>query len=508
MIPDTANKDSTLVQTIETANKFVAPEHPDSPSRYGFFLVTFVRDRPLPAYSGDMKSLVCIFLFLLIGCTSLRAQDHEAMIQKIFEHELAKGESWTMLEYLTKKIGARLSGSPQAAAAVEYTRQTMKIFSDSVWLQPVMVPHWVRGEQESAVIISQKYGTSPVSICALGGSVATPAGGLTSRVVEVRSFDDLQKLGRAAIAGKIVFFNRPFKSGLINTFSAYSGAVDQRATGASEAARYGAIGVIVRSMASGIEDYPHTGGMNYANDAPRIPAVAISTAHAELLSSQLYHDRDLQLHFETHCRTLEDAPSFNVIGELRGKELPDEIIVVSGHLDSWDLGEGAHDDGAGCVQAMEVLRIFRSIGYRPRRTIRAVMYMNEENGLRGGIEYANQARLKAEKHIAAMESDRGGFTPRGFSITASEAVRNKIQSWRTYLSPFGLTDFEQRGGGADIGPLGELGVPLIGYLPDSQRYFRYHHSREDTLDKVDRRELELGAAAMAALIYLIDQQGL
>jgi Zn-dependent M28 family amino/carboxypeptidase len=261
-------------------------------------------------------------------------------------------------------------------------------------------------------------------------------------------------------------------------------------------------------MASGMEDYAHTGGLRYTPNLPKITALAISTRHADLLSMLLKDQKDLQLYIATHCETLEDAPSFNVIGEITGSERPDEMIVVGGHLDSWDLGQGAHDDGAGCVQAMEVLRLFKVLGYKPKRTIRAVMFMNEENGLRGGTEYASQAALKKEKHIAAIESDRGGFTPRGFTMTASESAKAKIRSWKPWLEPYGLTDFSQEGGGADIGPLANQGVPLIGYLPDSQRYFSYHHTAEDTFDKVNKRELELGAAAMAALTYLIDQNGL
>jgi hypothetical protein len=294
----------------------------------------------------------------------------------------------------------------------------------------------------------------------------------------------------------------------INTFAAYGGAVDQRGSGASEAAKYGAVAAIVRSMGSNLEDYPHTGGMRYTSNIPKIPAVAISTRHAELLSVLVKEDRDVQFNIETHCETLEDAPSFNVIGEIKGGEYKDEIIVVGGHLDSWDLGQGAHDDGAGCVQSIEVLRLFKMMGYKPKRSIRAVMFMNEENGLRGGLKYAELAEKNKEKHIAAMESDRGGFTPRGFTISADDPARQRIQSWKPLLESYGLADFGQEGGGADIGPLGPQGAALIGFLPDSQRYFKYHHTSEDTIEKVDKRELELGSASMAALVYLLDKYGL
>lgn len=446
---------------------------------------------------------------LLLTLSAAGQTSDESTIKTIFDKELTDGKSYQMLEHLTTDIGARLSGSPGAAAAVEWSRHTLQEFSDQVILQPVMVPHWVRGQKEiGRVVNSRKMGTVEMNICALGGSVGTGSAGLVGNVIEVKSFDDLKQLGTKSVQGKIVFFNRPMDPTKIGTFSAYGGAVDQRGSGASEAAKYGAAGVIVRSMGLNQEDYPHTGGLRYAPNIPKIPAVAISTRHAELLSKLLKEDSNLQFYFETHCKTLEDAPSFNVIGEIKGAEFPEEIIVVSGHLDSWDLGEGAHDDGAGCVQAIEVLRLFKSMGYKPKRTIRAVMYMNEENGLRGGIEYARQAEIKKENHIAAIESDRGGFTPRGFTMTAPDEVKTKIKSWRPLFEPYGLTDFNQSGGGADIGPLEPQGVPVIGFLPDSQRYFDYHHTPADTFEAVNKRELELGAASMAALVYLIDQHGL
>jgi hypothetical protein len=447
-------------------------------------------------------------LFALCFSVSLQAQSsQEAAIKSIYDLELTKGESYSMLEYLATKIGGRLSGSPGAAAAVDWSRHVMKDFADTVWLQPVMVPHWVRGKQEIARANSKRSGSYNLNICALGGSVGTGPSGISAEIVEVKNFDELKALG-TSVKGKIVFFNRGFDMTKINTFSAYGGAVEQRAMGPSEAAKLGAVGVIVRSMASGPEDYPHTGGLRYAPNVAQIPAVAISTNHADQLSQLLKDDKGLQVYIETHCKTLADAPSFNVIGEIKGSEKPEEIIVVGGHLDSWDLAQGAHDDGAGCVQAMEVLRLFKQLGIKPKKTIRAVMYMNEENGLRGGTEYAKQAEFKKEKHIAAIESDRGGFTPRGFSMSGTDAMKAKVRSWKPMLENYGLTDFNQEGGGADIGPLANQGVALFGYLPDSQRYFFLHHTREDTFDKVNKRELELGAAAMAALVYLIDQNGL
>jgi len=452
-----------------------------------------------------------LFYFFLVttAINGWSQTQDEIAIKTIFDTELTRGKSYAMLQYLTTSIGGRLSGSPTAARAVDWSKTTMEDSGfDTVWLQPVMVPHWVRGEKEVGRTTSKKSGNTVMNVCALGGSIGTGAGGLMASVIEVKSFDELKQLGHKAINGKIVFFNRPMDPTEINTFEAYSEAVDQRVFGASEAAKFGAVGVIVRSMSPNIEDYPHTGMMRYDTAVIKIPAVAIATQHADLLSKMVREDKSIQFYMETHCESLEDAPSFNVIGELKGSEYQDEIIVVSGHLDSWDLAQGAHDDGAGCVQSIDALRILKLMGYKPKRTIRAVLYMNEENGLRGGTEYARQAELKHEKHIAAIESDEGGFTPRGFSMSTNDTVRSKIKQWKPLLLPYGLTSYDDEGGGADIGPLKKLKTPLIGYRPDSQRYFSYHHTKEDTFDKVSKRELELGTGSIAALVYLIDQYGL
>ena len=450
-----------------------------------------------------IKGLFLVFNSLL--SSALFAQADEVAIRQIFEKEMREGHAYPWLVELSTTIGPRLSGSPGAKLAVEWGKRELQRTADSVWLQPVMVPQWVRGKKEIARI---KKSRSVINVCALGGSVGTGPGGVTGEVVEVKNLEELKLLGEEKIRGKIVFFNRPMDPAKIHTFSAYGGAVDQRGSGPSEAARFGAIGAIIRSMGLNQEDYPHTGSLRYEPSLPKIPAVAISTKHADQLSKSLQANEHLQFYFETHCETLPDVQSFNVIGEIKGSEYPNEIIVVSGHLDSWDLGQGAHDDGAGVVHAMEVLRLFKVLGIKPKRTIRAVLFMNEENGLRGGIEYARQVELKKEKHVAAIESDRGGFTPRGFSMSASAAVRDQIKSWEPLLEPYGLTDFDQQGGGADIGPLESFGIPLIGFLPDSQRYFDYHHTATDTIDKVSKRELELGAASIAALVYLIDTYGL
>jgi carboxypeptidase Q len=457
------------------------------------------------------KNLLSVAL-LVFGLTSAaHAQsDYQAdsvFIRKIFDTALSEGHSYEYLRDLTQKIGSRLSGSAGAAKAVAYTRDLMvKENFDQVFLQNVMVPHWVRGAKEKAYIISGKQ-KMPVPIAALGGSVATPKGGTKAQVIEVKNFQELRALGTEKIKGKIVFFNRPMDPTKLNTFEAYGGAVDQRGAGPSEAAKLGAVGAIVRSMTTRLDDVPHTGSMRYASGSPLIPAAAITTNGAELLSKLLKENPGTELYFEQHSETLPDAPSHNVIGELKGSETPAKYIVAGGHLDSWDFAQGAHDDGSGCVQSIEAVRLLKVLGYKPKNTLRAVMYMNEENGLKGGIAYADSAKNKNEKHLAAIESDRGGFIPLGFGVVGTPAQKAKIVSWSKLFAPYGLHEIGPGGGGADIGPLAQQGTVLLGLIPDSQRYFDYHHASNDTFENISKRELELGGASMAAMLYLLDKYG-
>ncbi|GAA4421688.1 M28 family peptidase [Nibrella viscosa] len=450
-------------------------------------------------------------LFGLVLLTTLHthAQDTDSVaIRKMYNEALANGKSYEWLRYLTKQIGPRLSGSAGAQKAVDWTKQVMEQEGfDRVFLQEVMVPHWVRGAKEEAYIQNGKQKIT-VPIAALGGSVATPPKGVQAQVIEVKSLAELEQLGTDKVKGKIVFYNRPMDPTKLNTFEAYGGAVDQRANGATFAAKYGAVGAIVRSMTTAHDDNPHTGGMRYGTGVPLIPTAAISTNGADQLSSLLKQNPQLTFFFKQNCETLPDAKSYNVVGEIKGSERPDEIIVVGGHLDSWDLSEGAHDDGSGCMQSIEVLRIMKALGYKPKRTIRAVMFMNEENGLRGGIGYADYAKKNNEKHLAAIESDNGGFTPRGFGIVGTPQQKSRVQDWKSLLAPYGLHEIGPGGGGADIGPLAQQGTALFGFKPDSQRYFDYHHTGIDKFEAVNKRELELGAASMAALAYLLDKYGL
>lgn len=453
-----------------------------------------------------------IFLLILLFANSFVFSQtaDEKQLKQIYSTALTDGKAYDWLNYLSNQIGGRLSGSLNAERAVKYTKaQLDSLGLDRVWLQPVMVPKWIRGVPEFAYIETKPGKTVNVPICALGGSVATPDGGLKAGVVEVKSLDELVQLGTEKIKGKIVFFNRPMQADLINTFEAYGGCVDQRYSGAQEAAKFGASGVIVRSMNLRLDDYPHTGSMSYGNlpVSRRIPAAAISTNGAELLSSMLALSPNLEFYFRQTCKQLPDVQSHNVIGEIKGSVYPDEIILVGAHLDSWDLGDGSHDDGAGCVQSMEVLRLFRKTGYRPKRTIRVVLFMNEENGLRGAREYAKQALQKGENHIVGLESDAGGFTPRGFSFDCSDEDFERILEWKPLFKPYLIHYFEKGGSGADINPLKGKGVVLSGLRPDSQRYFDHHHAENDTFEHVNKRELQLGAATMAALIYLFDTYG-
>ena len=454
-----------------------------------------------------MKKTTTFLLSLLTGSVLAQTPDSVA-IRTIYDEALSHGKSYDWLRHLTKQIGPRLSGSDGAQKAVDWTKQVMeKEGFDRVFLQEVMVPHWVRGAKEEAYIHNGKQKVT-VPIAALGGSVATAPKGVEAQVIEVKSFPELRALGTAKVKGKIVFFNRPMDPTKLNTFEAYGGAVDQRANGATEAAKLGAVGAIIRSMSNRHDDQPHTGGTRYGTGVPLIPTAAISTNGAELLSKSLTENPSLTFYFKQNCETLPDAKSYNVVGEIRGSEKPDEIIVIGGHLDSWDLAEGAHDDGSGCVQSIEVLRIMKALGIKPKRTLRAVMFMNEENGLRGGIRYADLAKQNNEKTIAAIESDEGGFTPRGFGIVGKPEERAKAMRWAPLLAPYGLTDIGPGSGGADIGPLAQTGTVLFGFKPDSQRYFDYHHTPVDRFEAVSQRELELGAASMAALTYLLDQYGL
>ncbi len=459
-----------------------------------------------------MKKILFLFLFLnILSSKIIFAQNVDSLqIAKIFSTALKDNEGYHALYDLCKHAGKRISGSPLADTAVNRMSVWLKKWgADTVWLQECMVPHWVRGEKEQAKIISSvlKMNES-VPVCALGMSIGTPADGIKAGVIEVHGMGELKNLNPADIKGKIVFYNGPMPPETIFTFNAYGHTVGQRWASAMEASRYGAVGVVVRSVASHIDSHPHTGSMGYNDTIAKIPSVAISTEAAEKLSAALKKDKNLQFWFKTSCQTLPDVLSHNVIAEIKGSKYPNEVIVVGGHLDAWDMAEGAHDDGAGVVHSMEVIRLFKVLGIKPQRTIRVVLFMNEENGTRGAKAYAEWAKTSGEKHIAAIESDAGGFTPRGFTLDCSDAQKFYVRSkFSPVLSYFGAGDFSRDGGGADVGYLRDI-CPLISDLaPDSQRYFDHHHAETDVFEEVNDRELEMGAAAVASFVYLLDKYG-
>jgi len=461
-----------------------------------------------------VKNILSIVSFIVITLNSFaqnNSKEDSIAIRKMYNTSLVEGKSYSWLDYLSNQIGARLSGSLNAQKAVEWTKgQLEELGLDKVWLQSVMVPKWTRGVTEFAYIETAPGKTTNVPICALGGSIGTPIGGVKAGIVEVKGIEELRKLGTSKIEGKIVFYNRPMQADIINTFEAYGGCVDQRYSGAAEAVKFGAVGVLVRSMNLRLDDFPHTGAMSYGNltNDEKIPAAAISTNGADLLSSMLSLNPEIKFLMNMNCRSWKDVESFNVIGEITGSEFPNEYMVVGGHLDSWDLGDGSHDDGAGVVQSMEVLRLFKKNGYKPKRSIRVVLFMNEENGLRGGKKYALTSKNKGEKHVFALESDSGGFTPRGFTFHCDEANFAQAQSWKPLFKPYLIHYFEKGNGGADITPLKDGNNVLVGLRPDTQRYFDHHHAKNDTFDAVNKRELELGAATMASLVYLFDNYGI
>lgn len=461
-----------------------------------------------------MKTLLKISIFFVSFVASAQQTDFKqdsSQLRNIYTASLNNGKSYQWLEYLSKRIGGRLSGSEGDKKAVLWGKNELeKLGLDKVWLQPVTVPHWIRGEKEEAHIETNQ-GKFNVNICALGGSIATPKNGILADIIEVKSLAEVDSLGEK-VRGKIVFYNRPMPAEMIETFKAYGATVDQRYSGARVAGKYGALAAIVRSMNLKIDNFPHTGTMSYGNipDNQKIPTAAISTNGAELLSSMLGQKDKIQtkFYFKQSCQNLPDVQSYNVIGEIKGSEFPEEIMVVGGHLDSWDLGQGSHDDGAGIVQSMEVIRLFKELKIKPKRTLRVVLFANEENGLGGGKAYAAKVEKKSENHIVALESDSGGFTPRGFSFKCNDLNFKYIQQWKPLFSPYNIHIFARGGGGADINPLKKDGNVLMGLRPDSQRYFDFHHTAADTFDAINKRELELGAATMTSIIYLFDKYGI
>jgi hypothetical protein len=454
-------------------------------------------------------------LFALSGVSLAAFDDHasrpddpiRSAARKIASEITENGKAYDDLRELTA-LGPRLCGSDGAARAVEWAKRKMESYGfDRVTLQPVTVPRWTRGGVEQAAVTSAPRPV-PLAVAALGDSVGTPRDGVEAGVVEVQGLDDVRRLG-AAVRGKIVFYNRPMDPRRRDTFKAYGQAVDQRVGGASAAAKQGAVAVLVRSVTTlPDDDCPHTGALVYEDGVDRIPAAALSVRSADALSGLLKSDPKLTVRLKLSAARHPPVPSFNVLGELTGRDLPREYVVVGGHLDSWDLGTGAHDDGAGVVQSVEALRALKALGLRPRRTVRAVLFMAEEFDGSGAREYAGQAKAKGEKHLAAIESDRGGFAPVGFGVDGSDEAVAAVKRLAPYLAPVHADVIERGGSGADVAPLGALGAVTLGFVPDSTHYFDFHHSARDQVDAVDKAELHAGAAAVAALTYLLAEKGL
>ncbi len=459
-----------------------------------------------------MRSLLLLLIGILAlsfksSCENHTPSDQE-VIQQIFSEALASFESYNNLHYLTENFPKRLACYPQGIEAAKWTKQVMDNMDlDKVFLQEIEVMNWKRGNIELGEIRDKKEKIK-VNVCALGRGISTDKKGVKAKVIEVDGLEGLKKLSPNQVQGKIVFFNQAMDSTLVNPFRAYGQAVGQRFNGPILAAEYGAVGAIIRSLTTSIDTFPHTGTTRKAPAGKSVPSVAIATKHADLLSHRLKQNPHLKFYFKTNCKNFPDTISYNAIGEITGSQFPKKYIVVGGHLDSWDNSPGAHDDGGGCMQSIEVLRIFKAIGYQPKHSIRAVMYMDEEISQGGGKMYADEAERKGEEHVFAIESDRGVTIPAGFSIDAGDEVLEKIKSWKPLFKPYHINVFIKGGGGVDIGPLKKHGTPLAGLLTDPTNYFNWHHSANDTFDQINREEMQKGAAAMAALIYLIDNYGL
>lgn len=460
-----------------------------------------------------MKNLIILTLIpiLIISCETTTPYDQETadVITQFYGDALGERESYNLLRDLSKDIGQRLSGSEGAAKAVLWSKEIMEGYGfDSVFLQEVMVPHWERGAYEECFYYEGNKKIN-LSILGAGGTVSTPFEGVTAEVVEVKSLEEVDVLGREGVEGKIVFYNKAFNQSYINIGTSYGETGFQRRLGAIKAAEYGAVASVFRSLSSSNDDYPHTGSMSYKEGVDSIAHGGLGVLSSIKLSEKIKVDPKTKLTVRLSGKWFPDALSHNVIGEIKGSENPDNIILVGGHLDSWDVSEGAHDDGAGCVHSIGALRLFQKQGIKPKNTLRAVMFMNEENGLRGGTQYAENAIKNNEKHIVAIESDASAYIPRGFGFSGSDEQLEKIQDWLKYFDKNTISYFSKGGGGADIGPLHRrTGTPMFGLSIDGQKYFEIHHTAKDVFEAVHPREMELGTASMASLVYLIDKYGL
>lgn len=448
------------------------------------------------------KTLAIAIIFLSLN---VFAQTKEDSLQfcKISTEILNKGKAYTELRDLTKNIGHRLSGSESYEKSVQWAAQKLRdAGADKVWLQEVMIPVWERGK-ESLQIKTTNGKWQKLKMLSLGNSEGTRGKDVSGEIIMVKSLEEYEKLPAEKVKDKIVFFNYPFNQSFVQTFFGYGDASVYRRTAASLTAKKGGKFAIIRSLSSAFDDVPHTGAMKYDDNFAKIPAVAIGNTTADELEN-LLKSQKITAKLNSNCGMKGEKLSHSVIGELKGNK-DQSVIVVGGHLDSWDVGEGAHDDGAGIVQSIEVLRTFKNLEIKNNHTIRVVCFANEENGVKGGIQYGKTAKENAEKHLFAIESDAGGFSPRGIALEMDDAKINQIKSWTNLFLPYGVYNFDGRYSGTDIYPLHDMGIPTAELVPDSQRYFDIHHTEEDTFEKVNRRELLLGATVMTQLIYMIDK---
>jgi hypothetical protein len=456
-----------------------------------------------------MKQLFILAAFIPM-LASAQSNADSVYIKKISDEIMRNGKAHDLLRELTKGIGGRLAGSVQYTKAVQWGEASLKkLGADKVFLQECMMPNWKRGGKDQAAVVVQngKKTNRSLDVLALGNSLGTGGKPLVAEVIAVQDFDEMEAK-KDQLKGKIVYFNNKFNPTNIQTFKSYGEAGQYRRSGPSRAAKYGAVGVMIRSLTEATDNNPHTGTTGYDEAYPKIPAIALGNEDADYIWSTT-RNSSIKVSMTTNGSFGPDVVGHSVVAELTGTQFPNEYITVGGHLDSWDVNEGAHDDGAGIVQTMEIMRALKVLGYKPKRTLRFVLFANEENGMRGGNKYAEEAKKNNEQHVFALESDAGGFTPRGFGFTVSPAQLTKIQSWLPLLKPYGTDFLQAGGGGADIGPLNRtFGTPIAGLMPDSQRYFDIHHARSDVFENVNKRELNLGAVNMAALIYLVDQYGL
>ncbi|MBM4185989.1 MAG: M20/M25/M40 family metallo-hydrolase [Gemmatimonadetes bacterium] len=422
---------------------------------------------------------------------------HRPTTERLIAAALADSAGWDRIAELTDRFGHRLSGSAALEHAIDWVIDRMKADGlEQVRGEPVMVPRWVRG-RESAEMVQPRYGKLPM--LGLGGSIGTPPGGITAEVLVVSSFADLEA-NAAKARGRIVLSDVPFTT--------YGATVQYRGRGAIAAAKVGAVASMIRSVGPFGMRTPHTGGMGYDSATAKIPGLAITAEDAAMMHRMQRRGERIVVHLEMGAHTLPDAPSRNVVGEIVGREYPDQIVVMGGHIDSWDVGTGAMDDAGGVVIAWEAVRLMHRLGIRPRRTIRVVGWTNEENGLRGGTGYRDTHRDELAKHVLAIESDGGVFRPTGFGFTGSDAARALLRRIAPLLAPVGADSIGPQGGGADIGPIMQLGVPGMSHNVDGTRYFWYHHSEADNVDKLDPREVAMNVAAMAVMGYLVAEEGL